>query len=104
MSAPTHSPINVPLLINGKSVNIQLDTGAALTVITQDDFNDVTTGDISVQQCAKQLLTYTGESVPVVGECDVNVRYKKKDVQLPLVGVEGAGPPLLGRNWLQPLS
>ena len=101
MSAPTHSPINVPLLINGKSVNFQLDTGAALTVITQDDFNKVATGDISVQQCAKQLQTYTGESVPVVGECDVNVRYKKKDVQLPLVVVEGAGPPLLGRNWLQ---
>ena len=101
MSAPTHSPINVPLLINGKSVNFQLDTGAALTVITQDEFNEVTTGDILVQQCAKQLQTYTGESVPVVGECDFNVRYKKKDLQLPLVVVEGACPPLLGRNWLQ---
>ena len=66
MSAPTHSPINVPLLINGKSVNFQLDTGATLTVITQDDCNKVTTGDISVQQYAKQLQTYTGESVPVV--------------------------------------
>ena len=101
MSAPTHSPIKLPLLINRKSVNFQLNTGAAFTVITQDDFNEVTTGDISVQQCAKQLQTYTGESVTVVGECDVNVRYKKKDVQLPLVVVEGAGPPLLGRNWLQ---
>ena len=47
---------------------------------------------------------HTRVKVSQLLECDVNVRYKKKDVQLPLVAVEGAGPPLLGRYWLQHIN
>jgi hypothetical protein len=48
------------------------------------------------------LKTYTGESIQVVGELLVNVQYGQQEVkQLPLIVVQGDGPPLIGRNWLQ---
>ncbi|GFS08539.1 hypothetical protein ElyMa_004758800 [Elysia marginata] len=104
MSSSTHAPISVPVDINGQTVQFQLDTGAALTVITDKDFQTIADGKILMSQCGKQLQTYTGETVPVLGECVVDVRYRNQAAQLPLVVVEGEGPPLLGRNWLQQIK
>ena len=50
------------------------------------------------------LRTYTGEAIQVAGEVLVDVQYGQQEVkQLPLIVVEGEGPPLFGRNWLQHL-
>ena len=41
----------------------------------------------------------------VLGQTDMNVKYEGQPSQkLILVVVEGTGPPLLGRNWLQHLK
>ena len=100
----SHAPINVQVNINGKSISFQLDTGASLTVITKKDFDAVTGGSVSLQPCHKCLTTYTGDNVPVIGECMVHVSYNGQSVKLPLLVVEGNGPPLLGRNWLVDLK
>ena len=39
----------------------------------------------------------------VVGEITVHVNYQDQEVELNLVVVKGAGPALLGRNWLSDL-
>ncbi|GFS07631.1 polyprotein [Elysia marginata] len=80
---------NVPVDINGQTVQFRLDTGAALTVITDKDFQTIADGKILMSQCGKQLQTYTGETVPVLGECVVDVHYGNHAAQLPLVVVEG---------------
>jgi len=46
------------------------------------------------------LKTYTGEQVVPKGQIVVNVVKDSCKITLPLVVVEGKGPPLLGRNWL----
>ena len=99
LSNPT--PINVQMTVNGKNIEFQLDTGAALTVMTEKDFHAATDGTVPLQPCQKQLQTYTGESVPVAGECDISVGYRGQQRQPTLIVVKGGGPPLLGRNWLE---
>ncbi len=48
------------------------------------------------------LLTYTGEKLAVLGEMDVRVQCQQQPAQdLVLTVVDGDGPSLLGRNWLQ---
>ena len=84
MSSSNPTPINVHMTVNGKNIEFQLDTGAALTFMTEKDFHTATDGTVPLQPYQKQLQTYTGESVPVVG-------YRGQQRQL----------PLLGRNWLE---
>ena len=47
-----------------------------------------------------RLHSYSGESIPVVGTVNVVVKYGNQTATLPLLVVKGAGPSLLGRNWL----
>ena len=44
------------------------------------------------------LRTYTGEVIPVVGECELEVKYNGFKGNLPAVVISGEGPCLLGRN------
>ena len=47
-----------------------------------------------------QLLTYSGEPIPVVGQLEVEVGYEGQLAKLPLVVVEREGPSLFGPDWL----
>ena len=93
--------IHVPLLIDSCAISFQLDTGASLTVISKGDYRKYFTAGANLKPSTKKLQTYTGDSVPVLGECVVNVGYEGQNVKLPLLVVDGKGPPLLGRNWLE---
>ncbi len=46
------------------------------------------------------LKTYTGEPSKVLDEVSATVRHNGQEAQLPLQVVQGNGPSLLGRNWL----
>ena len=105
---PRHSnPINVELRVcagqNGHStpVNFQLDTGSSLSVINKKDFDKLF--NVSLRKSKKALQTYTGEKVRVYGETDVYVSHHGDTFVLPLLVIEGSGPPLIGRNWLSTL-
>ena len=50
------------------------------------------------------LKAYTGQPIKVVGQAEVFVTYKEQEASLPLVVVEGEGPSLFGRNWLQTIQ
>ena len=44
---------------------------------------------------------YTGEPLPVIGMLDVEVTYGPQQATLPLIVVQGKGPSLFGRNWME---
>ena len=50
------------------------------------------------------LKTYSGKSLPLLGEIRVAVKYQTQEMQLPLVVAQGKKPVLLGRNWLEKLN
>ena len=91
------------LEVNGRMVDFQIDTGASLTVMTKNNF-DKLFSSLPLQTSKKKLKTYTGEVVSVHGEVVVSVRAKDQEKELSLLVVEGTGPPLLGRDWLNLLG
>ncbi len=92
------SRILVPLLLNGKSkINFELDTGASVSVISEETWkNDL--NEIKLQESDIKLTTYTGELLEVIGK--VEVCYDKQSARVPLHVLKGNGPSLMGRNWL----
>ncbi|XP_043203374.1 uncharacterized protein LOC122371264 [Amphibalanus amphitrite] len=55
----------------------------------------------SQQPCGLILHTFSGEPLKVRGEVQMDVVYRGESFSLPLVEVDGTGPLLFGRNWLE---
>ena len=53
---------------------------------------------------AKKLRSYSGDTLKVVGELDVNTSYKEHQARLPPVVIAGNCPALLGRTWFRKLK
>ena len=96
-----HPPINVDLLINECQVKMELDTGAAVSVISEQTYKTVLSQQPPLQVSNLQLHTYTGEKLTVLGQVSVNVQYGDQSLSLPVIVVSGTGPNLVGRDWLK---
>ena len=57
-----------------------------------------------MQRTQFHLKTYSGESLPLLGELQVTVMCQTQKMQLPLVVTQGEKPVLLGWNWLEKLN
>lgn len=93
-------PIKVSMLINSKPHVFELDTGAAVTIMSQSVFQK-SFPELVPEESSLLLKTYSGEQLQVKGEVDVQVRYERQTQVLSLAIVAGSGPSLLGRDWLQ---
>ena len=67
-------PIQVSLSINGKPLVMQLDTGAAVSVMAESTFQKLLP-ETQLKQSNLVLKTYTGELMDVVGAVSVEVQY-----------------------------
>ena len=92
-------PILVSVKLDNCLVNMEVDTGASLTLMSETTFSGLWPGR-SLQPSQVKLQSYLKEPIPVVGCCCVNVDYSGQTCELPLVIVAGSGPTLLGRDWL----
>ncbi|XP_013404718.1 uncharacterized protein K02A2.6 [Lingula anatina] len=94
----------VPIAIDGQIIQMQIDTAAEVSVITEDTykkhFSHKKLGSADVR-----LRAYNGETIPLIGKITVNVVHEGQNLQLPLIVAKGSGkPPLLGYGWLQKLK
>lgn len=94
------SPITVELLLNGSPLTMEVDTGAAVSIISEQRLKQVLPR-AKLQKTTVKLRTYTGEAMSVLGEFAAEVAYRGTTHVLPLYVVQGGGPTLLGRSWLQ---
>ena len=97
----TH-PITVTLDVNDKRVKMEVDTGAAVTIITEK-VKDQLFPNTPLRKSSLRLKTYTGETMPVLGEMPATVTYGEQKCSLTLTVVAGRGSCLLGRDWLSKL-
>ena len=92
--------IQVDVQVNGVPLVMELDTGAAYSIISEETrkrlFPNLMLEDVDLP-----LVTYTGERLNVLGQMSVQVQYEEQESQLPLIVVDCKGPPLFGRNWLR---
>ena len=99
------APFITTVEVDGSDLDMEVDTGASLSLISEDTYSShwsagaapvLTPSSISVR-------TYSGEELKVLGSLMVDVRYKEQKCHLPLVVIQGHGPNLLGRDWLNKL-
>ena len=84
---------------------MEVDTGAALSVMSECTYKQVWDGHgPPIQPTDIELTTYTGEKLQVIGTINVDVTHNGQEKSLPLLIVPGNGPALLGRNWLHHIT
>ena len=95
-------PYRVVVKINGKTLSMEVDTGASVSVVGKETFEFIRDGltTLEIQQSSVRLRTYTGEAIDILGLVLVPVEHNGQTANLPLIVTAGDGPPLLGRDWL----
>ena len=92
-------PITVEVSLNGSPVQMEVDTGASCSLMNGAMFSQLVP-ECQLTPPSRSLFTYTNEEVSVQGVAQVHVAYGDQAETLPLVIVDGEGPPLMGRDWL----
>ncbi len=102
VSADRVSPFFTSALVNGATLHMEVDTGAALSLISEATYHRLWPTDVApeLQEVKINLRTSTGEELVVLGSTQVRVQYKEQQEDLCLLVVQGNGPSLLGRDWL----
>ena len=93
----------VPVTIDGKTVDMELDTGASVTIIPESVWTDVLASK-PVERTDIKLRSYSGHEISVIGETKVQVAYRDQKAVLPVVITGSDGPVLMGRDWLSVLK
>ena len=83
---------------------MQVDTGASISIMGKKAYSSLWDQPPVLYSSHMKLQTYTGEEIKVVGSTTVNINYMGKQKKLPLTIVEGDGPSLFGRDWLQEIQ
>ena len=96
----TAEPIVVELKIEGRKLEMEVDTGAAYSIISERTRQTVF-ADMKLRKSKILLKTYTDERIKVLGQLHVHVNYGDQKAPLVLLVVDGEGPALIGRNWLR---
>lgn len=86
--------------MNGKELEMEFDTGAALSVISETT-RQTTFPDKTLHPSNVILKTYTDKNIEIKDTLNMLVEYGDQKEKLVLVAVAGDGPSLLGRNWLK---
>ena len=60
--------------------------------------------DVPLENSTTALKTYSGESLPVLGQLMVDVKVDQQVCKLPLTIIKGVSPTLLGQDWLSKLK
>ena len=100
IGGPPSRPLSVQMEVDRVPLQMELGTGATVSLISR------TTKEKLFPQAkllpSKVILqTYTTERIDVIGVMKVRVKYGIFDDMLELLVVEGKGPALMGRDWLQ---
>ena len=95
-------PLMVDVCLNGKPVRMEVDTGAAVSVMSHSCYERVRENSV-LEKSELKLKTYTGEVVYPEGVGQVEVEYQNQRFQLPITVVKGNVPNLMGRDWLSKL-
>ena len=90
-------PISLKIYLEGRPVTMELDTGSAVSVMSEGVYFEYLC-HIPLKDTPLKLCTYMGESVRPMGFCHVTVQYQGQSKELPIYVVKNEGPTLFGRE------
>lgn len=94
------------LYVQNKKMNFEVDTGAALTVMSLHDFKQQFSNTVHLDTSHISLRSASGNFLNVIGKATVMVSEKRNILNKPtsfIVIRENIRIPLLGRDWLNQL-
>ena len=96
------APLTVCLIVNGTDLDMELETGAVVSLITEWTYKQKFS-HVPMRASTQRLHPSSGDSLKVVGEITADILHGGVHRQLPLivVHVEAYVPSLVGRNWLE---
>ena len=93
-------PRSVTLVINSIELEMGIDTESARTIVSRDTCDRLLGGQ-KLTPTTMVLRTYAGETLSLLGTCQVEVIYGDSKHQLELLVANVSGQsPILGREWL----
>ena len=100
MSSSKSKPYQVDITISSKSIKVEVNSGASLTLVLVCMFTEHWP-ELQLTPTRTTLRSYRGECILVLENVDVVVNYGHKTATLPLLVIKGDWLSLLGRNWLK---
>ncbi|KAI5738960.1 hypothetical protein M8J77_013245 [Diaphorina citri] len=95
--------IMIGVQIEGKPVSLELDTGAALSTMSYNDYKQLHC-DKKLYKTNVQLRTYTGEIIRTKGVTFVHCTYKNQNFLGKLYIIDQDVDPIFGRDWLKEIK
>ena len=97
------APITLCIMLDGKPVTMEVDTGAAKTIMSGKTFHKLWPGRSRLDSTPVRLQSYLGDPYLywVRSILVHTILYESQTADLSLIVVEGNKPTLLGRNWLK---
>jgi len=103
-SIPHVGPMVMDLRINGTVLPMQVDTGAAVSVMSRVTYNKYFR-DVKLRSTKDSLVAYGDNKLRVSGQVYVTVTHNEKTHEkMPIYVVTGGGSTLLGRDWIKKLE
>ena len=101
----SHS-VNLNVKMNGHDMLMELDTGAAVSIISEEAFWPIADRGVTLKPSKTRLTSYTGDTITVLGVAEVVVSVQEsvnrnQERRLPVIVVKGKDQSLFGRNWLE---
>ncbi|XP_055604564.1 uncharacterized protein K02A2.6-like [Uranotaenia lowii] len=93
-------PIKLEVFIGGEKYAMELDTGAAISVVSWDFFVKYLS-HCELRKTMVKLVGYDGRALLVKGAISPSVKFENKEKSVVFVVVEKGGPPLVGRNFVR---
>ncbi|KFD58262.1 hypothetical protein M513_01025 [Trichuris suis] len=104
LTSNVKNPLVAKVLINGKPLIMEIDSGSACSLISDRVFHKLKLQNVRQMYPAKILRTWSKEQLDVKSQVEVEVRFNGRKCRLPLLIVNGFGASLLGRDWFQALG
>ena len=93
-------PMYEKIIVNGKEINLEIDTGTYATIISEKMYNE-NFREFQICKTGTHLKAYDGKVIQPMGKMNnVTVNFKGKTCVLDCYILPGLGPGLLGRKWL----
>lgn len=92
-------PMIVNTLILGVPFKFEIDSGSAVTAISQKLYK-TSFSKVPLSKTKKRLITYTGDGIQCIGIAKLPIQYKDVTYTLDVYVVRNGGPPILGRDFL----
>jgi len=100
-SARSNDKFMIDVSIEEKSLSMELDTGAALSSISYNDFKSLGLHDKRLFKTGVEMKTYTGEIIKPMGVAFVNCQYRNYNFHGKKYVLRQRVEPIFGREWLR---